>query len=201
MPVAFLARRSDSWIVVHIHSLARPGATMEGTRLTLVRVPNQPDGYEFSIRTPVTPPRWKDFDVELEAAFEGVLVALEKGACCGVWAGWALTAGAAWTPVTHEPFSVLGMSQATCRCWRLRFSRTVTTGERLPLRGTAGCMWLRVWRIITPAPVALARYNFMPLARGTAAVGYTSMLSMFWAAGMPVTAPIPKDYQVEFMHC
>lgn len=35
---------------------------MEGTRLTMVKVPTQPDAYEFSIRTPVTPPRWKDFD-------------------------------------------------------------------------------------------------------------------------------------------
>ncbi len=38
------------------------GHTMEGTRLTIVKVPNQPDAYEFSIRTPVTPPRWKDFE-------------------------------------------------------------------------------------------------------------------------------------------
>ena len=35
---------------------------MEGTRLTIVKVPSQPDAYEFSIRTPVTPPRWKDFE-------------------------------------------------------------------------------------------------------------------------------------------
>ncbi len=39
-------------------------------------------------------------------------------------------------------------------------------------------------------------YNFMPLARGTAAVGYTTLMAWFWAAGMPVTATIPKDYQV-----
>ena len=39
-------------------------------------------------------------------------------------------------------------------------------------------------------------YNFMPLARGTAACGYATLLSLFWAAGMPVTASIPKDYQV-----
>ena len=38
-------------------------------------------------------------------------------------------------------------------------------------------------------------YNFMPLARGTAACGYTTILSLFWAAGMPVTASIPKNYQ------
>lgn len=35
-------------------------------------------------------------------------------------------------------------------------------------------------------------YNFMPLARGTAVVGYITILSMFLAAGMPVTSTIPK---------
>ena len=35
-------------------------------------------------------------------------------------------------------------------------------------------------------------YNFMPLARGTAVVGYITLLAAFLAAGMPVTAPIPK---------
>ena len=35
-------------------------------------------------------------------------------------------------------------------------------------------------------------YNFMPLARGTAAAGYIFILSMFLAAGMPVMASIPK---------
>jgi hypothetical protein len=43
---------------------------------------------------------------------------------------------------------------------------------------------------------AACRYNFMPLARGTAAVGYTTMLGLFWAAGMPISSVIPKDYQV-----
>jgi hypothetical protein len=36
----------------------------------------------------------------------------------------------------------------------------------------------------------------MPLARGTAACGYTTLLALFWAAGMPVTARIPKQCQV-----
>lgn len=35
-------------------------------------------------------------------------------------------------------------------------------------------------------------YNFMPLARGTAVSGYITLLSLFMAAGMPVTEPIPK---------
>ena len=35
-------------------------------------------------------------------------------------------------------------------------------------------------------------YNFMPLARGTAAAGYVAILGLFAAAGMPVSAPCPK---------
>lgn len=38
----------------------------------------------------------------------------------------------------------------------------------------------------------------MPLARGTAAAGYTTMLALFWAAGMPVKVTIPTDYQVDW---
>ena len=43
-------------------------------------VPNVPDGFEFSIRTPVTPPRWRDFDEELSWCWGRVvegMVALE----------------------------------------------------------------------------------------------------------------------------
>lgn len=47
--------------------------------LSIVQVPNQPDAYEFSIRTPVTPPRWKDFDVELEAAWDNIIKAFMEG--------------------------------------------------------------------------------------------------------------------------
>ena len=35
-------------------------------------------------------------------------------------------------------------------------------------------------------------YNFMPLARGTAVVGYITLLAIFLAADMPVTSPVPK---------
>ena len=35
-------------------------------------------------------------------------------------------------------------------------------------------------------------YNFMPLARGTAVVGYITLLALFLAAAMPITARIPK---------
>jgi tetratricopeptide (TPR) repeat protein len=127
---------TDSWVVVHIKSVLRPGMTMEGTRLTLVKVPNQPDAFEFSIRTPVTPPRWKEFDAELEAAFEGIIAGMLSD---------------------DKP----------------RTARAILT-------------FAYYW------------YNFMPLARGTAACGYTTILALFWAAGMPVAATIPRDTQVDW---
>lgn len=58
--------QSDCWVVVHIHSVMRGRGGveggMEGTRLTLVRDASVQQGYEFSIRTPVTPARWALFD-------------------------------------------------------------------------------------------------------------------------------------------
>ncbi|KAI7837041.1 hypothetical protein COHA_009118 [Chlorella ohadii] len=39
----------------------------------------QPDAYEFSIRTPVTPARWKDYDEELAGMFERLVAALAAG--------------------------------------------------------------------------------------------------------------------------
>lgn len=39
----------------------------------------QPDSYEFSIRTPVTPSRWEDYDVELSALFDRLVQALADG--------------------------------------------------------------------------------------------------------------------------
>eukprot|EP00897_Mesotaenium_endlicherianum_P000971 jgi/Mesen1/10875/ME000093S10392 len=41
-------------------------------------------------------------------------------------------------------------------------------------------------------------YNFMPLARGTAVVGYVVLLALFLAASMEVTAPIPRGIQVDW---
>ncbi|MCO5575061.1 hypothetical protein L7F22_028858 [Adiantum nelumboides] len=41
-------------------------------------------------------------------------------------------------------------------------------------------------------------YNFMPLARGTAAVGYITLLGLFLASGMEITASIPEGVQVDW---
>lgn len=41
-------------------------------------------------------------------------------------------------------------------------------------------------------------YNFMPLARGTSAVGYTVLLGLFLACNMEVTGNIPSGIQVDW---
>jgi hypothetical protein len=67
----------DCWVVVPIASTCRAdiGHDLEGTRLTVTRSRDQADSYEFSIRTPVTPARWQDFDKELSAGFEAICAA------------------------------------------------------------------------------------------------------------------------------
>lgn len=67
----------DCWVVVPIGSTSRKdvGHTLEGTRLTITRNRDQSDAHEFSIRTPVTPTRWEDFDKELKAGFEDICAA------------------------------------------------------------------------------------------------------------------------------
>lgn len=55
----------DFWVVTRCQSLRDPKHILDGTRLTIVR--KQFNGYDFTIRTPGTPPRWDDFDKELHA--------------------------------------------------------------------------------------------------------------------------------------
>lgn len=42
------------------------------------------------------------------------------------------------------------------------------------------------------------RYNFMPLSRGSAVVGFVVMLGLLLAANMRFTGNIPKDLQVDW---
>jgi len=60
--------RQDFWITTPCHSL-RTGLILEGTRLTLQCTNPSSKLYEFSIRTPGTPPRWLDYQEELTYIF------------------------------------------------------------------------------------------------------------------------------------
>eukprot|EP01125_Pyxidicula_operculata_P000419 TRINITY_DN10452_c0_g1_i1.p1 TRINITY_DN10452_c0_g1~~TRINITY_DN10452_c0_g1_i1.p1 ORF type:complete len:911 (+),score=214.49 TRINITY_DN10452_c0_g1_i1:33-2765(+) len=59
--------KQDFWIVTPCYSI-RTGKIMEGTRLTLQK--SEPEGFEYSIRTPGTPPRWVDYDLEMKHIFD-----------------------------------------------------------------------------------------------------------------------------------
>ena len=41
-------------------------------------------------------------------------------------------------------------------------------------------------------------YNFMPLARGTAACGYIGLLAMFLSIGYEISSGVPKEFQVDW---
>ncbi|KAJ8610114.1 hypothetical protein CTAYLR_007093 [Chrysophaeum taylorii] len=62
-----LCGRRDFWVVAPCASLASPGLVLEGTRVTLQR--RDPNGFDFTIRTPGTPRRWKLYDAEMDAAW------------------------------------------------------------------------------------------------------------------------------------
>ena len=61
------------------------------------------------------------------------------------------------------------------------------------VRNSLAVVAVKALSVVVPYNVRrLPRYNFMPLARGTAAVGYLTLLAIFLAADMPVTTQIPK---------
>ncbi|CAI5500306.1 unnamed protein product [Closterium sp. Naga37s-1] len=61
------------FVTTDCHSLASPGVVLNGTQLTVV---HSGAGFDFAIRTPVTPPRWKHFDAELAAAWRDLCAAV-----------------------------------------------------------------------------------------------------------------------------
>ncbi|KAG0562763.1 hypothetical protein KC19_9G169700 [Ceratodon purpureus] len=132
----------DFWVVTPCNSTHEEGKVLDGTRLTLQKQGTK--GFDFSIRTPGTPPRWADYDAEMAAAWQ---------ALCDAYC--------------NKAYGSLELSE---------------------LEHVRDCI-LRL---------SFYWYNFMPLARGTAVVGYVTLLGLFLAANMKVTVPIPKDLQVDW---
>ena len=58
----------DFWVTSLCESEASPGRIMEGTRLTVERL-DESHGFEFTIRTPGTKPRWEQYREELDYQF------------------------------------------------------------------------------------------------------------------------------------
>ncbi|CAI5498489.1 unnamed protein product [Closterium sp. Naga37s-1] len=229
---------------------------MNGTRLTMVRTPTY---YDFAIKTPGTPPRWKEYDHEMEAAWK---------ALCAAYLGTGLKESNITPP--HPPFTFLhcvnavllphtrpralcaayldtALKESNITEYRQRIQRAILSlafywynftplarGTRhghvgfvtmLGLFSTTSCLSLGRGRgglchhaahpshipptslpslasriphlLLIPShpPIHACRYNFMPLARGTAMVGYVTMLGLFLAADMQITAHVPRGLQ------
>lgn len=138
----FSTVNEDFWMVTPCWSTAFEGKCLEGTRLTLQKKGEK--GFDFSIRTPCTRPRWAEYEVEMAAAWE---------ALCEAYCG-----------------EVYGSTD---------ISRLVKVQE---------CI-LRL---------SFYWYNFMPLVRGTAAVGFIVLLGLFLAANIEFTGHIPERFQVDW---
>lgn len=132
----------DFWLATCCNSTAVEGKRLEGTRITLLK--SGENGFDFAIRTPCTPVRWEDFEVEMTSAWEALC-----DAYCGENYG-------------STDFDVLENVRSAI------------------LRMTY------YW------------YNFMPLARGTAAVGFIVLLGLLLAANMEFTGSIPEGLQVDW---
>ncbi|KAH9538801.1 hypothetical protein CY35_15G025500 [Sphagnum magellanicum] len=130
------------WVNTECMSTAKEGKILDGTRLTLQKTPAK--GLEFSIRTPGTPDRWAEYDIEMTSAWEAV---------CDAYCN-----GAFGSMDVEELEPVRNSILRLCFYW----------------------------------------YNFMPLARGTAVVGYITLLGLFLAANMKITANIPENFQVDW---
>jgi len=66
----FSTVNEDFWIVTPCCSTAFEGKSLEGTRLTLQK--KGENGFDFSIRTPCTRPRWAEYEAEMTAAWEAL---------------------------------------------------------------------------------------------------------------------------------
>ncbi|XP_042027428.1 suppressor of RPS4-RLD 1-like [Salvia splendens] len=66
----------DFWLATWCHSTAVEGKQLEGTRISLTQT--DPIGYDFAVKTPCTPSRWDDFEMEMVSAWEALC-----DACCG----------------------------------------------------------------------------------------------------------------------
>ncbi|XP_073044864.1 suppressor of RPS4-RLD 1 [Primulina eburnea] len=132
----------DFWLATCCKSTAVEGKDLEGTRITLVK--SGDNGFDFAIKTPCTPARWDDFEVEMTSSWEALC-----DAYCGENFG-------------STDFDVLeNVREAILRM-------------------------TYYW------------YNFTPLSRGSAVVGFVVLLGLFLAANMEFTGSIPAGVQVDW---
>ncbi|EGC40514.1 hypothetical protein DICPUDRAFT_146678 [Dictyostelium purpureum] len=151
----------DFYVVTPCYGLFSEGKVMEGTRLTLQYI--HPEGYEFAIRTPGTPARWKQYDEEMTVVFNKII---EK----------AFTYHQLDMRVKHETANHGSAST------KLQEKQTEILNELSDLILALTFYW----------------YNFMPLSRGSAALGFTTLLGLFLSLDIQISSNIPKNQQPDW---
>ncbi len=176
-----------------------------------------PDHYEFSIRTPVTPARWADYEQARAGRSRGSRPcehahgrpAVPHRARAEAGIGTQRASTAVQTTACFSPGQALRrLAPARGVVGRVYIypGKVSSHPGSGPTPGRAAQELAAAWEALVAALAAGDRpaaaraalgfayvwYNFMPLARGTAVVGYITLLAVFLAAGMPVTAPIPE---------
>jgi hypothetical protein len=128
---------------------------MEGTRLMLTRAETVAPGYQFTIHTPGTPARWRQYDEELEALFTR-LQEVAFGADGGSYSGASASVGASGDTPDGVAGGVSGGDP------------TDTSG------GAVGVEAGSEEEVLVELAMTFFFYwvNFGPLSRGSAATGY-----------------------------
>jgi hypothetical protein len=155
---------------------------LEGTRLTVQRKSN-PDGFEFTIRTPGTPDRWKDYELEMASAWQEMQAVAVKDArrhnarrradldSYGSGASTADAAAAAAAAAAEAAVAEEATYEASFADSALEASLTVFF------------YWV----------------NFGPLSRGSAACGYAVLRACLAAVGLGLRLPaLPPAKQLDW---
>jgi hypothetical protein len=175
----YAAVGEDHYVVLPCASTVNPGVDYEGTRLTLVAV--APEGFEFTIRTPSTPSRWAQYEVELAASFAAVLEAVKE-------------------------YQAQAQAQAQAlllrRCLELYYYWVTFA----PLsRGTAACGYVAMTAVVAAAGLRFTRplppgkqLDWEAILSPTPAVFLEQVLPWFEGSLQPLTRPLPRE-EVELL--
>ncbi|KAJ3449275.1 suppressor of rps4-rld [Anaeramoeba flamelloides] len=135
-------KKRDFYVVTPCKKTTNQNETMDGTRLTIQF--KYPEGLEFSIRTPGTPPRLIEYSRELSLLWESLHALAKKG--------------------------------------KDENDRWVESEKILDCIIKITFYW----------------YNFMPLSRGTAAIGYIGLISMLLAFNFEIKKELNMNVQLDW---
>ncbi|CAI5977927.1 unnamed protein product, partial [Closterium sp. NIES-65] len=165
----------DFYVQLPCHSRAHPGKDIGGIQLALVHVP---PGFVFAIRIGLSPQRWKDFYSELDAAWQALGTAVVEARRAQAAGG-----GAGTRSDSHK----------THKTHKTHLSHLPHMSHMSHMSHVPLVQRQKVQRAILD--LAFYWYHLSPLSRGSAMVGWVSVLGLCMAAGLHTTALVPQGMQ------